>query len=103
MIEAIENLKNHGLKLALLTNNWKTESGERLLFDGLSLFDHVIESCKVGMRKPQPEIYNHTLSLLNLPPAETIFLDDIGSNVKAANDVGIDTIKVASVPAALGD
>ena len=58
------------------------------------MFDTVIESCEVGMRKPEPEIYTHTLEKLKMAASDVVFLDDIGSNVAAANKLGIQTIKV---------
>jgi len=60
----------------------------------LNLFFQVVESVKVRMRKPEERIYQHTLDLLNVAPHETVFLDDLGGNVKAARDLGIKTIKV---------
>lgn len=101
MMEAIQSLKDQGVKLALLTNNWKSETSGRLLFDGLGLFDQVIESCQVGMRKPESGIYSHTLDQLEVGAEEAVFLDDIGSNLVAAKEAGIGTILVTSVPSAL--
>ena len=49
------------------------------------------------MRKPDPKIYEHTLNKMGLEPQETIFLDDLGVNVKAARAMGIDTIKVYNI------
>ena len=57
-------------------------------------FDVVVESAKFGERKPQLPIYEEVLKKLGLPGEETVFLDDIGSNLKAANKLGIQTIKV---------
>ena len=60
----------------------------------LDKFDVVVESAKFGERKPQLPIYEEVLKKLGLPGEETVFLDDIGSNLKAANKLGIQTIKV---------
>ncbi|CCF50254.1 hypothetical protein NDA11_006599 [Ustilago hordei] len=60
------------------------------------MFDHYIESAVVGKRKPDPEFYKHALHLLNLQASEVIFLDDIGPNLKAAQKLGITTIRVDS-------
>ena len=50
MIEAVQKLKDAGLKVAVLTNNWKSENAGRLIFKEVEMFDHVVESCMVGMR-----------------------------------------------------
>ena len=77
-MDAITKLKNQGIITAILTNNWKSEKNGRLIFkDNLEIFDHVIESCLVGMRKPEINIYEHTLKTLGVSGKESIFLDDI--------------------------
>ncbi len=53
-----------------------------------------MESCRVGMRKPQSGIFDLVLDKLGCPPAQAVFLDDIGENLKAARAMGIKTIKV---------
>ena len=57
-------------------------------------FDVIVESAKFGERKPELPIYEEVLKKLGLPGEETVFLDDIGANLKAANKLGIKTIKV---------
>ena len=101
MMEAVRKLKEAGMKLAVLTNNWKSENSGRLIFDGLEQFDSVVESCLVGKRKPEPAIYSHTLDTLGVTADEAVFLDDLGHNLKAAEELGIATIKVNDVPSAL--
>jgi len=101
MMEAIESLKDQGIKLAVLTNNWKSVKSGHLLFDGLGLFDQVVESCVVGMRKPESGIYKHTLDKLGVAGEEAVFLDDIAGNLTPAEKLGITTIKVNDVPSAL--
>lgn len=54
----------------------------------------VVESCLEGVCKPDPRIYKLCLERLGLPPSESIFLDDLGPNLKAAASLGIHTIKV---------
>ena len=67
IMETVRNLKNHGITTAILTNNWKSETDGRLIFkENLELFDHVIESCLVGMRKPESKIYEHTLETIGV-------------------------------------
>ena len=57
-----------------------------------------VESCRVGMRKPDPRIYEHTLQQLNVRAEEAVFLDDLGQNCKAAAQQGIKAIRVRSQP-----
>ena len=60
-IEAVRRLKEAGYKLGVLTNNWRSQASGRLIFREVELFDQVVESCVVGMRKPEEAIYQHTL------------------------------------------
>ena len=102
ILETIRNLKNHGITTAILTNNWKSEINGRLIFnENLELFDHVIESCLVGMRKPEIKIYEHALKTVGVSGSESIFLDDISGNLKPAAELGITPIHVKNVPTAL--
>jgi len=104
MVQAVRKLREHGIKTAMLTNNWRSDVWDQAVFKELpSLFDTVIESCEVGMRKPEPEIYTHTLEKLKMAASDVVFLDDIGSNVAAANKLGIQTIKVNDVSSALAE
>ena len=56
----------------------------------------VVESYRVNMRKPNKDIFRHTLDLLDVAPQDTLFLDDLGPNLKGASDIGIDTIHVSA-------
>jgi len=60
----------------------------------LPYFDHFIESAKLGIRKPNPEIFKYALKQMECKPQEVAFLDDIGSNLKAASNLGIRCIRV---------
>lgn len=57
-------------------------------------FDHFVESAVLGIRKPNPEIFKYALKLMGCKPEEVAFLDDIGSNLKAAKKLGIRCIRV---------
>ncbi|XP_071945026.1 acyl-CoA dehydrogenase family member 10-like [Antedon mediterranea] len=94
MLDAVRCIQAEGVSVALLTNNWKHESGRSLQPLDPSLFDVIVESCLVGMRKPDARIYQLCLEKLKVKPEESVFLDDIGRNVKAAKSLGIQTIKV---------
>jgi putative hydrolase of the HAD superfamily len=79
---------------ALLTNNipeWR--NGWRSLIDVEGLFDVVVDSCEVGMRKPEAAIYELTRSKLGVPHAGLFFLDDLGINLKAARALGWQTLR----------
>jgi putative hydrolase of the HAD superfamily len=93
-------------KTAALTNNFVAPDPERraeapTFFDGL--FDVVIESSKVGVRKPDPRFYEMACRALAVEPAEAVFLDDLGINLKPARRMGMHTIKVVSGEQALGE
>jgi putative hydrolase of the HAD superfamily len=79
---------------ALLTNNipeWR--GGWRSLLDVDGLFDVVVDSCEVGMRKPEPAIYELTRAKLGLPHTSLFFVDDLGVNLKAARTLGWQTLR----------
>ena len=101
MMEAIGRIRARGLRVAALTNNWVTSEvrpGRETLRE---LFHVFIESSVVGMRKPDPKIYQLTCRELGVEPAQTAFLDDIGRNLKAARALGMTTIKVEDPDVAL--
>lgn len=99
MIAAVGRIRERGLRVAALTNNWVTEEPvENRLRD---LFDVFIESSVVGLRKPDPRIYQLACEQIEVPPAQVVFLDDIGRNLKAARELGMTTIKVENPDTAL--
>lgn len=119
MLAAIERLKQGGLRVAALTNNWnderagneqpgsvsadKSERPESAFkrSDLHARFELVIESSLVGLRKPDPRIYELTCERLGIAPGQAAFLDDIGANLKSARALGMTTIKVDSPEQAL--
>ena len=66
-------------------------------------FDHVIESSKAGVRKPDPRIYAMMCDALGVRPQTCVYLDDLGINLKPARDMGMRTIKVTSEAQLLAD
>ncbi len=93
MLEAIQRIRRHGLRAAALTNNWLDGSSTV----GAALrpqFDVFVESAAVGLRKPDPRIYELVCRQLGVAPARAVFLDDIGRNLKPARALGMTTIKV---------
>jgi len=102
MLEAAKRIRKHGLKTAILTNNWKSEAFSPLLLQVLrDNFDEVVESCEVGVRKPDKQIYQLVLDKLDMPAGDVVFLDDLAGNIEAANKLGIDTIRVKEVERAI--
>jgi putative hydrolase of the HAD superfamily len=69
----------------------------------MSLFEIVIESSKVGMRKPDPRIYELACKEMGIEPSGAIYLDDLGINLKPARALGMSTIKVLSADQAIGE
>jgi putative hydrolase of the HAD superfamily len=64
--------------------------------EAMALFDFVIESSVVGLRKPDPRIYELACERLEVEPAETVFIDDLGINLKPARAMGMTTVKAVS-------
>ena len=90
MLAAVRRLREEGLAVAAVTNNWKGLNAPSVA----DHFDVVVESCVEGVRKPEPEIYRITLARLGVAPCEAVMLDDIGVNLKTALNMGMTTIKV---------
>ncbi|MGH2686343.1 MAG: HAD-IA family hydrolase [Actinomycetota bacterium] len=107
MVEAVRRCKAGGLITACLTNNFVMGDGhvdrETEMAEVMGLFDAVIESSKVGVRKPDPRFYEMACELLGIEPSEAVFLDDLGINLKPAKAMGMTTIKVLSPEQALAD
>lgn len=101
MMEAIGRIRARGLRVAALTNNWVTSEVRPGRAKPREMFHVFIESSVVGMRKPDPKIYQLTCRELGVEPAQTAFLDDIGRNLKAARALGMTTIKVEDPDVAL--
>ena len=96
MVSFLRELKSD-FKLGCITNNVKSSSAEDTDYEtkeAMSIFDHVIESSIVGIRKPNPEIYMMSCDALNVSPDQCIYLDDLGINLKPARELGMTTIKV---------
>jgi len=86
MSALVRRARTAGLRTGLLSNSW----GNDYPRDGWDeMFDVVVISGEVGMRKPEPEIFAHTLRLLGLRPEECVFVDDLAHNVAAAAALGI--------------
>jgi len=108
MIEALRRVKAHS-KTGCITNNLPansigSRSGRSLyVAEVMVLFDHVIESAKIGLRKPDPRIYRMMVEALDVDPARCVYLDDLGVNLKPAREMGMTTIKVVNAAQALAE
>jgi putative hydrolase of the HAD superfamily len=106
MAEAVRRVAER-LVCCCLTNNF---AGGGLMADPAneaevaavkSRFHHIIESSKVGLRKPDPRIYELACTTMGVAAGEVVFLDDLGINLKPAAGLGMTTIKVVDPDAAL--
>lgn len=104
MVTAIQRLRTAGLRTGALTNNWAADGAADAGLGGLlalDLFDAIVESARVGLRKPDPRIYELVLGQLGVAAAEAVFLDDLGINLKPARAMGMATIKVIGAAQAI--
>ncbi|XP_057580088.1 bifunctional epoxide hydrolase 2 [Hippopotamus amphibius kiboko] len=106
MLQAALTLKKKGFTICILTNNWLDDSSQRgslaqMMCELKLHFDFLIESCRIGMAKPEPQIYKFVLDTLKASPNEVVFLDDFGVNLKPARDLGMVTILVRDTDTAL--
>ena len=112
MVTALDRLAEAGYRLACITNNVPTGHGAGMARSGdradaleavFARFEHVIESSKAGVRKPDPRIYMMMCDHLGVPPQACVYLDDLGINCKPASQLGMHAIKVTSGEQALAD
>ena len=99
MVKFVHDLKDNGFRIGILTNNVR-EFREMWwpLMDFEDVFDTIVDSHEVAMRKPNPDIYHLTMNRLGAEPTRTAFLDDLQANVDAANAVGMFGILVEEDP-----
>jgi putative hydrolase of the HAD superfamily len=104
MVQALRRIREEGLAQACLTNNVAgTEAVRPELAEVMALFDTVLESSRLGVRKPDPRFYDFALDAVGVAPSEAVFLDDLGVNLKPARALGITTIKVVDPDQALAE
>lgn len=102
MVEALRRLKAAGFGQALLTNNVRPMGSRQAAHtDILAMFDAIVESSVVGIRKPEPRFYEIALEMMGITANQAVFLDDLGINLKPAAAMGIRTIKVKDPDLAL--
>jgi len=109
MVRALDAIRAADLATACLTNNFVAfeDFSEDVRAEGrdavLARFDVIIESSKVGVRKPDPRFYEFACDALGVAPEECVFLDDLGVNLKPARAMGMTTIKVDDPAVALAE
>ena len=112
MVAALDAVRAAGYRTACLTNNMTggdgradqpVEQREQAINEIMERFDAVVESSKVGVRKPEPRFYEIACELLAVRPHECVFLDDLGINLKPAAAMGMKTIKVVTADQAIDD
>lgn len=109
--EMVEALRRTATKFrtGCITNNLPANAigslGGRSLYiaEVMALFNHVIESAKIGLRKPDPRIYHMMVEALDVDPRDCVYLDDLGVNLKPARDMGMTTIKVIDSARAIAE
>ena len=89
MSALVRRARSHGIRTALLSNSWGN-TYPRDTWDGM--FDDIVISGEVGMRKPEPEIFLLAARRLELRPAECVFIDDLELNVDGARAIGMTAI-----------
>lgn len=108
MVQALNQVIEAGFLTACLTNNVVSTTDEpnerqREVAAIMSRFHHVVESSKVGCRKPEPRFYEIACESVGVSPHECVFLDDLGINLKPAAAMGMRTIKVVDSYDALSE
>jgi putative hydrolase of the HAD superfamily len=105
MIDLMAELRDRGYRMAMLTNNVREwEPLWRAFLPVNEIFETVVDSAFVGMRKPEPEIYELTLSRLGgIAAGECLFVDDVEVNCEAARELGIATVRFHDNEQAIAD
>ncbi|MCU1367646.1 MAG: putative hydrolase [Ilumatobacteraceae bacterium] len=112
MVAALDAVRAAGYKTACLTNNVVTHDMAGMITADdrmtavaaiMSRFDAIVESSKVGVRKPEPRFYEIACELLDVQPSQCVFPDDLGINLKPAAAMGMTTIKVGDPDVALAE
>jgi epoxide hydrolase-like predicted phosphatase len=90
MLDAVRAARRLGLRTGLVSNSWGVSRYDRALLG--ELFDGVVISAEVGVRKPDPEIYAMGARAVGLAPAECAYVDDLRINLEPAQDLGMATV-----------
>ena len=105
VVSVIQKLKAIGIFQLCLTNNINkppslakslSDDYQAKLKDVMGYFDYVLESSKLGIRKPDVKIYQLAIEKIGLNPSDIVYFDDLGINLKPARNLGVQTVKVLS-------
>ncbi len=111
MVEALRRCSTR-YKVGCITNNVPAGKGPGMVLDNsqaqavrdvMAIFHHIVESKRAGIRKPDPRIYQMSCDALGVDPAQAVYLDDLGVNLKPARNMGMRTIKVGEPEKALAE
>jgi epoxide hydrolase-like predicted phosphatase len=101
MVAALRSARTVGVRTGLLSNSWGTRRYPRELL--AELFDGVVISGEVGIRKPTPEIYAMGANAMRLEPAEIVYVDDLPFNLEPAAELGMATLHHTSAPSTVAE
>jgi epoxide hydrolase-like predicted phosphatase len=96
MLAAVQRARDQGVRTGLISNSWGTRRYDRELL--ARLFDGVVISGEVGIRKPSSKIYEMAAERIGLEPRECVFVDDLPFNLKPAAELGMATVHHSSTP-----
>jgi putative hydrolase of the HAD superfamily len=100
MLDFVRSARNAGIRTGLISNSWGVKRYDRALLG--ELFDGVIISGEVGLRKPSPEIYALGARAVGLPPQECVYVDDLPGNLKPARALGMTTLHHRDAASTIG-
>jgi epoxide hydrolase-like predicted phosphatase len=101
MLDAVRRARAGGIRTGLISNSWGAATYDRTLL--AELFDGVVISGDVGVRKPTPEIYAMGARAIDLPPAACVFVDDLPFNLKPARELGMATVRHVAAAQTIGE
>lgn len=101
MLEAVRHARAAGIRTGLISNSWGQATYDRSLL--AELFDGIVISGDVGVRKPTPEIYAMGARAIDLPPTECVFVDDLPFNLKPAREIGMATVRHVNADETIGE
>ncbi|MET7418433.1 HAD family phosphatase [Dactylosporangium sp. NPDC005555] len=91
MLDFVRAARGRGIRTGLISNSWGSQRYDRILLD--ELFDGIVISGDVGVRKPDPAIYVLGAAAIGLPPRECVYVDDLPGNLKPARELGMTTVR----------
>jgi putative hydrolase of the HAD superfamily len=91
MLDFVRAARGRGIRTGLISNSWGSQRYDRILLD--ELFDGIVISGEVGVRKPDPAIYVLGAAAIGLPPQECVYVDDLPGNLKPARELGMTTVR----------